>query len=100
MTLTKINYEIVGRFQYGRQYGGMSKQQVEGYQIDEYAAVRKHEDWKTCQWTVDSFKTGIAITTTGSATRKAAIEAYQQMKDRVTYILDAEKKLEAMMNQT
>lgn len=99
MTLTKINYEIVGRFNYGRQYGVMSKETVEGYQIDQYAAVRKHEDWKTCQWTVDSWQTGIAITTTGSATRKAAVEAYEQMKEKIAYILDDPKRMEVMMKQ-
>ena len=99
MTLTKINYEIVGRFQYGSKYGVMSRMEVEGYQIDQYAAVRKHDDWKTCQWTVDSWQTGIAITTTGSATRKAAIDAYEQMKEKIAYILDDPKKVEPMLKQ-
>lgn len=99
MTLTKINYEIVGRFQYGSKYGVTSRLAVEGYQIDQYAAVRKHNDWKSCQWTVDSWQTGIAITTTGSATRKAAIEAYEQMKEKIAYILDDEKRMEVMLKQ-
>ena len=99
MTLTKINYEIVGRFNYGSKYGVTSRLAVEGYQIDQYAAVRKHEDWKTCQWTVDSWQTGIAITTTGSATRKAAIEAYEQMKEKIAYILDDPKRMEVMLKQ-
>ena len=97
--MKKINYEIVGRFEYGSKYGVMSRKPVEGQQIDQYAAVRKHEDWKSCQWTVDSFTTGIAITTTGSATRKAAIEAYEQIKDRVAYILDDPKRMEVMLKQ-
>ena len=39
--MKKINYEIVGRFEYGSKYGVISRKAVEGQQIDEYAAVRK-----------------------------------------------------------
>ena len=99
MALNKINYQIVGRFNYGSKYGVISSQEVIGYQIDQYAAVRKHEDWKSCQWTVDSIETGIAITTTGSATRKDAITKYEEMKSQVIRILEDTKKLEAMLKQ-
>ena len=97
--MKKINYEIVGRFEYGSKYGVISKKIVEGQQIDQYAAVRKHEDWKTCQWTVDSFKTGIAIIPTGCRTRKEAIEKYEEMKEAVVKILEDTDKMKHMMEQ-
>lgn len=96
--MKKINYEIVGRFEYGGKYGVMSKKPVEGQQIDEYAAVRKN-DWKTCPWTVDSFKTGIAIISTGCRTRKEAIEKYEEIKETVVRILEDTGKMKQMMEQ-
>ena len=96
--MKKINYEIVGRFEYGSKYGVMSKKTVEGQQIDEYAAVRKN-DWKTCPWTVDSIETGIAIIPTGCRTRKEAIEKYEELKDAVVKILEDEDKMKKMMEQ-
>ena len=96
--MKKINYEIVGRFEYGSKYGVISRKAVEGQQIDEYAAVRKN-DWKTCPWTVDSFKTGIAIIPTGCRTRKEAIEKYEEMKEAVVRILEDEDKMKKMMEQ-
>jgi len=96
--MKKINYEIVGRFENGSKYGVISKKTVEGQQIDEYAAVRKN-DWKTCPWTVDSFKTGIAIIPTGCRTRKEAIEKYEEMKEAVIKILEDEDKMKHMMEQ-
>ena len=96
--MKKINYEIVGRFENGRKYGVISKKIVEGQQIDEYAAVRKNE-WKTCPWTVDSIKTGIAIVPTGCKTRKAAIEKYEEMKEAVVKILKNEDMMKKMMEQ-
>ena len=97
--MKKINYEIVGRFEYGSKYGVISKKTVEGQQIDEYAAVRKHEDWKSCQWTVDSITTGIAIIPTGCRTRKEAIEKYEEMKEAVVKILEDTDKMKHMMEQ-
>ena len=96
--MKKINYEIVGRFENGSKYGVMSKKTVEGQQIDEYAAVRKN-DWKTCQWTVDSIETGIAIIPTGCRTRKEAIEKYEEVKNAVVKILEDEDKMKKMMEQ-
>ena len=96
--MKKINYEIVGRFEYGSKYGVMSKKTVEGQQIDEYAAVRKN-DWKTCPWTVDSIETGIAIIPTGCRTRKEAIEKYEEMKEAVVKILEDTDKMKQMMEQ-
>lgn len=96
--MKKINYEIVGRFEYGSKYGVISKKTVEGQQIDEYAAVRKN-DWKTCPWTVDSFQTGIAIISTGCRTRKEAIEKYEGMKEAVIKILEDEDKMKHMVEQ-
>lgn len=96
--MKKINYEIVGRFEYGTKYGVMSKKTVEGQQVDEYAAVRKN-DWKACPWTVDSFKTGIAIIPTGCRTRKDAIAKYEEMKAAVVKILEDEDKMKQMLEQ-
>lgn len=92
--MKKINYEIVGRFEYGSRYGVVSSKAVEGQQIDEYAAVRKSGK----EWTVDSYKTGIAIAT-GANTRKAAVEKYEDMKEAVVKILEDEDKLKKMMEQ-
>ena len=96
--MKKINYEIVGHFENGSKYGVISKKTVEGQQIDEYAAVRKN-DWKTCPWTVDSFKTGIAIISTGCRTRKEAIEKYEELKEAVVKILEDEDKMKKMLEQ-
>jgi hypothetical protein len=92
--MKKINYEIVGRFENGSKYGVMSKKTVEGQQIDEYAAVRKSGK----EWTVDSYKTGIAIAT-GANTRKSAVEKYENMKEAVVKILEDEDKMKKMMEQ-
>ena len=96
--MKKIIYKIIGRFEFGSKYGVVSSKTVEGQQIDEYAAVRKN-DWKTCQWTVDSIKTGIAIIPTGCRTRKEAIEKYEEMKEAVVKILKDEDKMKKMMEQ-
>lgn len=90
--MNKIQYFIIGRFTEGNKYGVVSKQAVEGYQIDNIAAVRKTEGRQGAYWTVDSFKTGIGIVTTGCKTRKAAIENYENnMKDRVVAILTEDR---------
>ena len=98
MTFKKISYEIIGRFENGSKYGVMSKKIVEGYQIDNHAAVRKNA-WKSCPWTVDSFETGIAIISTGCATRAAAIEAYEKIKATVAGILEDRNKMKGMLEQ-
>lgn len=90
--MNKIQYFIIGHFTEGNKYGVVSKQAVEGYQIDDIAAVRKTEGRQGAYWTVDSFKTGIGIVTTGCKTRKAAIENYENnMKDRVVAILTEDR---------
>jgi len=93
--MKKINYEIVGRFEYGSKYGVISKKTVEGQQIDEYAAVRKSGK----KWTVDSFKTGVAIIPTGCRTRKEAIEKYEELKETVVKILEDADMMKHMMEQ-
>lgn len=95
--MNKIQYFIIGRFTEGNKYGMVSKQAVEGYQIDDIAAVRKVDGRQGAYWVVDSFQTGIAIVTTGCKTRKAAIENYENnMKDRVVAIL-TEDRLQKMV---
>lgn len=90
--LNKIQYFIIGRFEEGSKYGVVSKQAVEGYKIDEVAAVRKVDGRQGAYWVVDSFQTGIAIVTTGCKTRKAAIENYENnWKVRVTAILTEDR---------
>lgn len=90
--MNKIQYFIIGRFTEGNKYGIVSKQAVEGYQIDDIAAVRKTEGRQGAYWTVDSFKTGIGIVTAGCKTRKAAIENYQNnWKERVAAVLTEDR---------
>lgn len=98
MTYKKISYEIVGRFDNGSKFGVISKKVVEGYQIDNHAAVRKN-DWKSCPWTVDSFETGIAIVSIGCATRAAAIEQYENMKGPVVQILEDSDKMKRLQEK-
>lgn len=90
--LNKIQYFIIGRFAEGSKYGIVSKQAVDGYKIDEVAAVRKVEGRQGAFWVVDSFQTGIAIVTTGCKTRKAVIENYQNnWKERVAAVLTEDR---------
>lgn len=90
--MNKIQYSIIGRFTEGSKYGVVSKQSVEGYQIDDIAAVRKTEGRQGAFWVVDSYQTGIAIITTGCKTRKSAIENYENnMKDRVIAVLTEDR---------
>ena len=98
MTMNKIQYFIIGRFTEGNKYGVVSKQAVEGYQVDDIAAVRKVDGRQGAFWVVDSFKTGIAIVTVGCKTRKDAIANYENnMKDRVVAIL-TEDRLQKMVS--
>ena len=90
--MNKIQYFIIGRFAQGNRYGIVSKQAVEGYRIDDIAAVRKVDGRQGTYWTVDSFKTGIGIVTTGCKTRKQAVENYENnMKNRVVSILTEDR---------
>lgn len=92
--MKKITYAIIGTFENGRKYGVRSKLNVEGYEIDEYAAVRKNGD----TWTLDSHRTGIAICQDRYKTRKAAIEDYEnKLKAIVAPVLEDSKKREAML---
>ena len=98
MTMNKIQYFIIGRFTEGNKYGVVSKQAVEGYQVDDIAAVRKVDGRQGAFWVVDSFKTGIAIVTVGCKTRKDAIANYENnIKDRVVAIL-TEDRLQKMVS--
>ena len=95
--LNKIQYFIIGRFAEGSKYGIVSKQAVEGYKIDEVAAVRKVDGKQGAFWVVDSFKTGIAIVTTGCKTRKAAVENYENnWKERVAAVLTEDRLKKCM----
>lgn len=90
--MNKIQYSIIGRFTEGSKYGVISKQAVEGYQVDDIAAVRKVDGRQGAFWVVDSFKTGIAIVTVGCKTRKAAIENYENnWKERVAAVLTEDR---------
>lgn len=90
--LNKIQYFIIGRFAEGSKYGIISKQAVEGYKIDEVAAVRKVDGRQGAFWVVDSFQTGIAIVTTGCKTRKDAIANYENnWKERVAAVLTEDR---------
>jgi len=95
--LNKIQYFIIGRFAEGSKYGIISKQAVEGYKIDEVAAVRKVDGRQGAFWVVDSFQTGIAIVTTGCKTRKAAVENYESnWKERVAAVLTEDRLKKCM----
>lgn len=94
--MNKINYYIIGRFQNGSRYGIASKQAVEGYQIDDIASVRKQEGKQGTYWTVDSWQTGIGIVTVGSKTRKAAVDEYEKVKEKVVQLL-TEERLEKLV---
>lgn len=95
--LNKIQYFIIGRFAEGSKYGIVSKQAVEGYKIDEVAAVRKADGRQGAFWVVDSFQTGIAIVATGCKTRKAAIENYENnWKERVAAVLTEDRLKKCM----
>ena len=90
--LNKIQYFIIGRFAEGSKYGVISKRAVEGYKIDEVAAVRKVDGRQGAFWVVDSFQTGIAIVATGCKTRKAAVENYENnWKKRVAAVLTEDR---------
>lgn len=95
--MNKIQYFIIGRFTEGNKYGIVSKQAVEGYQIDDIAAVRKTEGRQGAYWTIDSFKTGIGIVITGCKTRKAAIENYEKnWREKVSAILTEDRLKKSM----
>lgn len=95
--LNKIQYYIIGRFTEGSKYGIISKQAVDGYKIDEVAAVRKVDGRQGAFWVVDSFHTGIAIVTTGCKTRKAAVENYESnWKERVAAVLTEDRLKKCM----
>lgn len=95
--LNKIKYFIIGRFEEGTKYGVISKQAVEGYKIDEAAAVRKVDGKQGAFWVVDSFQTGIAIVATGCKTRKAAVENYENnWKERVAAVLTEDRLKKCM----
>lgn len=90
--LNKIRYFIIGRFAEGSKYGIISKQTVEGYKIDEVAAVRKVDGRQGAYWVVESFQTGIAIVATGCKTRKDAIANYENnWKERVAAVLTEDR---------
>jgi hypothetical protein len=95
--MKKINYYIVGRFGRATELNVKTKQLVTGDMIDEYAAVRKNENFTHCKWVIDSIQTGLGIVTTGSATRKAAIAEYEKVKETVIKMLTDKKQLEGMM---
>ena len=75
--MEKINYYIIGRFENGSKYGIVSKKMVEGYLVDDLAAVRKINGRQGDYWITDAYKTGFAIQSVGCKTRKAAIQEYQ-----------------------
>ena len=74
MKYQKINYFIIGRFQNGRKYGIITRQEVAGYTADglDGIAIRKRDSF----WYVDHIATGLGVVTVGSKTRDAAAKEY------------------------
>lgn len=74
MKFQKINYSIIGRFENGRKYGIVTRQEVAGYTADglDGVAIRKRGDF----WYVDHVSTGLGVVTVGSKTRDAAAKEY------------------------
>ena len=76
MKYTKINYFIIGRFENGRKYGIVTRQEVAGYTVDglDGIAIRKRDGF----WYVDHIATGYGVVTVGSKTRDAAAREYAE----------------------
>lgn len=99
MAMEKISYFIIGRFEYGSKYNVISKKQVEGYRIDDIAAVRKVEGRQSDFWITDSFKTGVGIQTVGCKTRKAAVQEYKNNFEQKIRDFLTEDRMQAMEKQ-
>lgn len=93
MKMEKISYRILTNQQTA--YGRMEVSELmEGYQIDQHAAVRK--DGKV--WKVDSVQTGFAMGIE-AGTRKLAAELYESHKGALAAILEDREKVEAMIKR-
>lgn len=74
MKYTKFDYCIIGRFENGRKYGIITRQEVTGYTADglDGIAFRKRGGF----WYVDHISTGLGVVTVGCKTRDAAAKEY------------------------